>query len=199
MSFIDYLNEAKTPKKYQPKDHWELRDLVCDKSVYLGDIDTSKMTDMSGGSIGSIFANCKRKDWSGIETWDVSNVINMAWLFCEIDFNGDISKWDVSKVENMSHMFYESKFNGNISKWNVSKVKNMEFMFARSPFNKDISKWNVSKVENMSGMFRSSDFNRNISKWDVSKVKYVTWMIDRCPIKPEYLPDAFKTTLHIDD
>ena len=36
---------------------------------------------------------------------DVSNVDNMAKLFKDSDFNGDISKWDVSNVRNMEGMF----------------------------------------------------------------------------------------------
>jgi hypothetical protein len=48
---------------------------------------------------------------------DVSQVTNMAGLFIESDFDGDISEWDVSNVYNMAAMFAGSKFTGNLSKW----------------------------------------------------------------------------------
>ena len=49
--------------KYQPKTKDELKQLCKDESVYLGDIDTSLITDMS-----ELFAHSKRQDFSGIET-----------------------------------------------------------------------------------------------------------------------------------
>ena len=74
---------------------------------------------------------------------DVSNVIDMSYLFWKTKFNGDISKWDVSNVTDMTGMFYDSEFNGDISKWNVSNVKEMEGMFKESEFYdiRILSKW----------------------------------------------------------
>ncbi|HED7340898.1 TPA: BspA family leucine-rich repeat surface protein, partial [Campylobacter coli] len=88
--------------KYTPKTKEELQALVEDESIYLGDIDTSEITDMS-----YLFANSTRKDFSGIEKWNTSKVITMAHMFslCRF-FNQDISRWDVGEVENMSYMFH---------------------------------------------------------------------------------------------
>ena len=61
--------------KIQPVTNDELKILVQDESIYLGDIDVSLITDMS-----SLFYDSKRKDFSGIEAWDVSNVL--IWLGC---------------------------------------------------------------------------------------------------------------------
>jgi len=97
-------------------------------------------------------------------------------MFCESDFNQDISNWDVLNVKDMSSMFFDSKFNQDISGWNVSRVTNMFAMFNKSNFNQDISEWNVSNVTDMSSMFCESDFNQDISNWDVSNVKNMSGM-----------------------
>lgn len=104
--------------------------------------------------------------------WDVSNIINMKFMFRLTSFKGDISNWDVSNVENMNGMFYKSQFNGNISNWDVSNVKEMRCMFSRSEFNKDISNWNISNVENMKCIFYESEFNKDISNWDMSNLQH---------------------------
>ena len=73
--------------KYKPKTYSELYDLVWDFNIYLGDIDTSEIDDMS-----ELFFNCERKDYSGINLWDTSNVQDMNSMFCYAEyFNENIS------------------------------------------------------------------------------------------------------------
>jgi hypothetical protein len=59
-------------------------------------------------------------------------------------FDIDITGWDVSNVVNMNYMFKNSEnFNQDISKWNVTNVKYMNNMFYNCvTFNQDLSKWN---------------------------------------------------------
>ena len=70
--------------KYQPKNKQELQALCKDESVYLGDIDTSLITDMSelfrgaSSSYGEFYG---RRDFRGIESWDVSSVVSMNGMF----------------------------------------------------------------------------------------------------------------------
>ena len=130
---------CKKTYKYNPETKEELKALVDNKSISLGDIDTSKITDMS-----ELFMESFRDDFTGIEKWNVSNVDNMSCMF-----------------------LYARKFNGDISSWNVSNVKNMQGMFAfASNFNQDISNWNVFNVEDMSGMFAyAKSFNQPIGSW----------------------------------
>ena len=162
--------------KYHPVTKEELQKLCRDESIYLGDIDTSKITDMSG-----LFKDTLGRDFSGIESWDVSNVTDMSYMFSDSSFNQDISSWDVSNVTDMNHMFAGSSFNQDISSWDVSNVEDMSGMFSaiglrKSSFNQDISSWDVSNVENMSGMFSESSFNQNISSWNVSNVENMSRM-----------------------
>lgn len=140
--------------KYLPETTAELQQLVRDENIKLSDIDISAITDMS-----HLFQDSLREDFSGIETWNVSNVTNMECMFWNAkDFNADISKWNVSNVKDMRFMFgFAKSFNGDISNWDVSNVTNMKYMFffAKS-FNGDLSKWDVSNVKNTNKMFTPS-------------------------------------------
>ena len=161
--------------KYHPDTKAELLKLCRDKSVYLGDIDTSKITDMSKLFKGN-YEIWYSRDFSGIELWDVSKVKDMSCMFSETPFNQNISSWDVSNVTDMSGMFLCSPFNQDISSWDVSNVTNMSHMFTYSSFNQDISSWDVSNVTDMSYMFEDSSFNQDISSWDVSNVTDMSHM-----------------------
>ena len=176
-----YLNEARkntsSGAKYKPKTYRELKALVNDESIHLGDIDISNVNDLS-----QLFRFSKRKDFSGIEKWDVSHVENMEIMFqyC-YHFNEPIGNWNVSKVTNMSKMFEECrKFNQPIGKWNVSKVTNMSMMFYNCEnFNQPLNSWDVKNVENMAEMFAGCEkFNQPLNKWNVSNVKYIQGMFD---------------------
>ena len=120
-------NEVRVRKfKYRPKTKKELKSLCDDESVNLGSIDTSLITDMS-----YLFHGSKRKDFSGIEEWDTSNVKNMEGMFLFVAvFDRPIGVWDVSNVENMKDMFKGAEiFNQPIETWDVSNVKEMKGMF----------------------------------------------------------------------
>lgn len=152
--------------KYQVFDKEQLAYVCTDEKVALDKIDTSKINEMP---LLFEFLN-KRQDFTGINTWDVSNVEDMSGLFYKSNFNGDISSWDVSKVQSMQGMFEGSAFTGDISHWNTSNVQNMSAMFKDSVFNGDISSWDVSKVENMHSMFYHSKFTGDVSSWNVANV-----------------------------
>ena len=105
--------------KFHPETKEELQELVDDPKVYLGDIDTSNVTDMS-----DLFTLSERTNFSGIETWDTSNVTDMSGMFyrCE-KFNQNISAWDVSSVKNMRSMFYACEnFKQDLNAWCVREV-----------------------------------------------------------------------------
>ena len=142
--------------KYQPKTKEELKRLCVDDSIYLGDIDTSLITDMSRLFYNGFFEESYRKDFSGIEKWDVSNVTDMSSMFCGAKkFNQNIGIWNTSKVENMACMFCRAeKFNQPIRDWDVSNVKDMRGMFCGAKnFNQPIGDWTVDNVKDMSGIF----------------------------------------------
>jgi len=105
-----------------------------------------------------------------IGNWDVSNVINMDFLFFSSEFNQPIGDWDTSSVTDMSGMFAYSPFNQPIGDWDTSSVTDMNYMFWSSEFNQPIGDWDTSSVTDMSDMFNNSEFNQPIGNWDVSNV-----------------------------
>ena len=95
-----------------------------------------------------------------INTWDVSLITDMSYLFSGSYnnpslFNDDISNWDVSNVTNMNSIFaWAGNFNGDLSSWDVSSVTQMQNMFVNViNFNGDLSNWDVSNVTNFENMF----------------------------------------------
>lgn len=71
--------------------------------------------------MSKLFFDSKRKDFKGIEKWNVSNVTNMYAMFIFASmFNEDISDWNVSNVETMESMFCEAEsFNQDIINWDI--------------------------------------------------------------------------------
>ena len=165
VTIFEEYNDNYNKDKLTPKTKEELKTLVDDEKINLGEINVSNITDMS-----NLFNETTRVDFSGIEKWDVSHVTDMSYMFCNSFFNHPIGSWDVSKVTDMSYMFCNSNFNHPIGSWDVSKVENMEGMFELAPFNQSIVNWNVSNVKSMRNMFSGSDFNQPLEKWNIKDV-----------------------------
>lgn len=204
--FENYREELKS-HKYYPKTGEELKKLVQNPNVDLSQINTSGITDMS-----FLFEYSKRKDFSGIETWDTSNVQSMYAMFLKAEvfnhplndwnvssvktikamfagakqFNQPLDKWDTSGIMDMRDVFYQAhSFNQPLNSWDVSKVKNMGGMFSGTEsFNQPLNNWDVSSVEDMELMFSyASSFNQNLNNWDVSKVKDTYNMFSHSPLE----------------
>lgn len=102
---------------YMPKNRRELLSLVRDDSVNLGDIDTSKITDMTllfasfcGNELSTTqfirgdelpiarvlaqnFTAGERKDFGGIDSWNVNNVWEMGDIFYHSPLQDSPPKW----------------------------------------------------------------------------------------------------------
>ncbi|MEI0516354.1 BspA family leucine-rich repeat surface protein [Brachyspira murdochii] len=163
---------------YKPKNKIELRSLIENSNIYLGDIDTSLITDMSmlfdkpnfacfEGSYSEYESYNVRSDFSGIEKWDTSNVITMKSMFHNVkNFNININDWNVSKVADMSYMFYgASSFNMPLYKWDISNVENMCGMFENAvSFNQDLDAWKVREDAYTKDMFINTNLTES-PKW----------------------------------
>ena len=146
-----------------------IREEITNQNIFLC---TSLVTDMS-----SLFENDQElgRDYSDeIGFWDVSNVINMRYMFFNAQqFNGDISGWDISSVQYIDNMFNGAIiFNQDIGRWNTSNVLGMSGVFnSAENFNQNIGGWDTSSVTNMESLFRgASVFNQNIGNWDTFSV-----------------------------
>ncbi|WP_104725860.1 BspA family leucine-rich repeat surface protein [Helicobacter felis] len=182
------FSTPKGAKKYCPQSKEELKKLVADESVHLGDIDISKITDLSyvfshstGVGVPPAFT---RKNFEGLETWDTSHVTDMRNMFNNaIHFDHDISSWNVSRVECMSGMFSHCIcFNQPLNNWSVSSVVEMWCMFfCCENFNQPLNNWDVSSVEKMGGMFaKCKNFNQSLNNWNISSAKSIDGMFNGC-------------------
>lgn len=137
--------------------------------------------DLSGTTTLSLaFAGCDNLgDTGSLDTWDVSNVTDMSYMFSGSSFNQPVGDWNVSSVINMRYMFSgANNFNQSISNWDVSNVENMGYMFRQaSSFNQPIGNWDLSNVFTMDYMFYYAlDFNQPLGNWDVSSVENTMYM-----------------------
>ncbi|WP_300711667.1 BspA family leucine-rich repeat surface protein [uncultured Brachyspira sp.] len=162
-------------KKYKPKNKIELRSLIENNNIYLEDIDTSFITDMSmlfekpnfacfEGSYNEYENYNIRTDFSGIEKWDTSNVKSMKSMFHNIkNFNININDWNVCNVSDMSYMFFGAEsFNQPLDKWNISNVKYMICMFKNAcNFNQNLNAWNINIDADIKDMFLNTSLKEN--------------------------------------
>ena len=165
--------------KYHPDTKEELQELVDEPKVYLGDIDTSEITNMQ-----YLFFCSEREDFSGIEKWDISKVTRMHGMFegCK-NFNQPLNDWDVSNVKDTSQMFDGCEnFNQPLNDWNVSKVEDMYGMFAYcTSFNQPLNDWDVSNAKVLCDLFdHCEQFNQDLNDWVIREDCKVKGMFDGC-------------------
>jgi len=123
-----------------------------------------------------------------INNWNVSNLINMDYLFinCALISDVDLGSWNISNVNSMRGTFQNSKISlggNNIDKWNVGKCKTFQALFMNCFLaDLDLSSWNVSNVVSARYAFWSSTItsNNNINDWNVSVIEEASYMFYNC-------------------
>ncbi|RZK06175.1 MAG: BspA family leucine-rich repeat surface protein, partial [Flavobacterium sp.] len=171
--------ESSTTHKIRTIQQWGTNEWASMKSafstcqflnVYATDIpNLSQVTDASymfSSTLGSTPV-------SSFNSWDVSNVTNMSYMFAGGGFSQPIDNWDVSNVTNMKGMFAAAiYFNQPLNSWDVSNVVEMGDMFKHAiSFNQPLNNWDVSNVTQLNGMFwNATAFNQPLNEWNVSNV-----------------------------
>ena len=80
----------------------ELKLLCDDESVKLGDINVSAVDDMV-----DLFYGTKRKNFSGIELWNVAHVRHGLYVSENEYFNANLSGWNTSSKAELKTAFLE--------------------------------------------------------------------------------------------
>ena len=99
-------------------------------------VDVSNNVNKNYTSCSKVFFECTNlKTIKGLDTWDVSNVVNMNGIFgkCKsISDLSDIQNWDVKNVAASEGMFEDCESLqtvGDISGWKFTKNRYMSYMF----------------------------------------------------------------------
>lgn len=134
-------------------------------------------------TLSRVFDSCEYFNMP-IESWDVSNVIDMRWMFNKCyQFNQPLNAWNTSSVTNMSGLFYDCyTFNQPLNSWNTCNVINMINMFTGCfKFNQSLNSWNTSSTTYMSFMFSYCyTFDQPLDRWNVSNVSEMDYMFHNC-------------------
>lgn len=119
----------------------------------------------------------------GIETWDVSHVTDMSYMFYGAEnFNQDISNWDTSSVKDISYMFCGAKsFNQDITKWRLSSV--LEY------------KGVIMNVINMDRELFSKLHDKLYEEVVIPAEEYKEYMKDQ---EREYIMDIIRNNPHVE-
>ncbi|EOH3839738.1 BspA family leucine-rich repeat surface protein, partial [Campylobacter jejuni] len=163
IEFMDLIEKIKDGQKIVVKNLILLNMFVCIEEVNLSLLDVSQLKNLS-----YLFDDSTRGDFSGIESWDVSNVKNFEFCFSKAErFNADISKWNVGKGCYFTSMFEKARcFNADISKWNMSNAKSVSYMFTcASSFDRCLESWDISASVSMDHMFWGTKIDSNRPKW----------------------------------
>ena len=161
--------------KYKPLDKYELFKLVQDESIYLGDIDTSAITDMS-----FLFNTNFRKDFSGIDKWDVSCVANMNEMFYSCHSLTSIPQLNTPSLTSVASMFYGCSSLTSVPLFDTSKVTSMGSFFNGCSSLTTVPQFNTSKVTSMGNMLSNCSSLTSVPQFDTSKVQYMNSMFSGC-------------------
>ena len=77
---------------------------------YIGSIDVTDWDLTNGRSLRELFKNSKIEKFIGFDSWDVSNITDMSYMFCSAssnieEFDLKITNWNVSNVNKFTSMF----------------------------------------------------------------------------------------------
>ena len=167
-----------------------LKDNILEKLIINQNIGRQKIVVNNKSEIKNIIEEIieetNNEDSINLNHVDVSNITDITRLFRSYRFKHiDISKWNVSNIVNMQYVFPETLETINLSNWDVSNVQLTVGMFYNCKNLKeigDISNWNIKSLKNASDMFNSCSSIKtiDISNWDLSSLDSANRMFYNC-------------------
>lgn len=154
--------------------NWDVRNVTSCKQAFnkclsltsLAELDgwkdkTHNITDMSAMFQGNSNAGDMKLINTGVENWDVSNVVYANHIFygCAQLTSLDLNKWNTQNFWTISHLFADCRglTDLRISKWNVSNIQ--EFDAAFNECSKleelDLTGWRTTSARRFTQMFES--------------------------------------------
>lgn len=117
-------------------------------------INIAQWGEIEWSSFAGAFKGCLNLNSNATDLPLLNNVTDMSEMFfgcIELDGPSNIDLWDVSNVMDMTFMFGEAfSFDQYIGSWDVGNVTTTSLMFyAATSFNQDLGNWNVANVEVM--------------------------------------------------
>lgn len=163
---------------YTPKNRYELKELLKDENIKLDTIDVSLIKNLS-----YIFKGTNRKDFEGIDSWNVPNTVLQYNTFKGTPIENNPPSWyydnppeilyTPANKDELINLIYD---NDNIYLGNIDVSKITDLSEVKLPCNglSGIEYWDVSNVENMYKFTFCN--NVEIGHLDVSKVKYMGYL-----------------------
>ena len=123
----------------------------------------------------------------GLETWDVSSIKNMSWLFGHDPklVNFDVSTWVTSSVEDTRYMFGSTPVvELDLSNFDMSHVTRLGDMFNSCSQLRvlNVAGWNLSNAGSLSGLFNQCPQLESIdlSNWTTTGVTNMSALFSGC-------------------
>ena len=141
------------------------------KSLYVGDIDTSKVKSLEylSGNDNEGFHNeirslLKKNGFDDPKYYDTHGV------FHRFELTG-IDKWDVSNVENAHDAFQDVPYSLSLASWKPIKLEDTIYTFGRSPCPMLGNRWKKAPIKHASGMFDlTKEINESVTCLNLKNV-----------------------------
>lgn len=189
---LAYLSTARRTEagKYRPHSVQELRILLTDKEISLGDLDLSQLKSLHGafanipserGKIPPMLVTDIEEQQAQILIQDSAYPLPLVY-----DLNPNwtgIESLDFSHITDLSYCFaYQFGFNNGLTTWKVDHVTSLRGMFRGCiNFRSNLNHWNTARVQDMSGVFALCFHYNQPVTWNTSACTTMHAMFFSCP------------------
>lgn len=189
---LAYLSTARRTEagKYRPHSVQELRILLTDKEISLGDLDLSRLKSLHGafanipserGKIPPMLVADIEEQQTQILIQDSAYPLPLVYDLTP-NWTG-IESLDFSHITDLSYCFaYQFGFNNGLTTWKVDHVTSLRGMFRGCiNFRSNLNHWNTARVQDMSGVFALCFHYNQPVTWNTSACTTMRAMFFSCP------------------